>query len=276
MKKNENNYKNIQRDYQDSTNQRFRTILDFLNNVSNPEEIGDVLNGSENISDLAKLSKSLIAHRNKLEGFTDIKQLTEVSGVDDRVMSTIRSAFERPSFPFDEDKLQHVMWVHGSSLHVEDPEAFGRITKYKNGTRITGSDVDISESFVHIAIPTPTFSSGTRFSIGSIMALWRTSWTTYSTGPFVNVLHAEFWDGNQLLAVNPPFEISWLSNGYLITKFIFSSNRKINFGIGASFKQIIEIGQSSALGWADYASVGAEFVTRKNSTFLPTALNQSD
>lgn len=262
--------KNYQRNYQSISTMNVKTILDFFNNAKSSKEIEDVLNKSKNVSDPNELSESIIAHRKKLAGFTDIDQIIQFSGLDNQELSNLFSAFEKQNSLFVKEALQHVMWVHGSSLHVENPEAFGGISKMKNGTRITGLTEfgELHESFVHFAIPTPTFSSENRFYLRSIMVIWRTSLTTHSRGPFVNVVDAEFWDGHQLLAINPSIDITYLSNGYLITRFIINSNEKINFGIGASFKQIIEVDGSSSLGWAEYASVGAEFVTRSRGSLV--------
>lgn len=257
---------NKQGNYQAISKQDFKTVLDFFNNASTSKEIEDVIKKSKNVSDLTELSESIVAHRNKLGGFTKIDQLTQISGLDNQEFSTLFSAIEKPTLSLEEEILQHVMWVNGTSLHVENPEAFGSVSKKKNGTRITGliEFAELIESFVHFAIPTPSFSSGNRFYIRSIFVIWRTSVTTHSRGPFVGVSDVEIWDGHQRITINPPFEITKLSNGYIITKLIINSNHRINFGIGVSFKQTIEVGDSSNLGWADYVSVGVEFVTRNN------------
>ncbi|WP_339841784.1 helix-hairpin-helix domain-containing protein [uncultured Maribacter sp.] len=262
--------KNKEGNYQGTAEQDFKPVLDLFNNASTSKEIEDVFKKNRDVSNLTELSESIIAHRNKLGGFTTINQLTEISGLGNQEFSTLFFAFEKPTLPVEEEILQQVMWIHGTSIHIEKPEVFSNISRNKNGTRITGFSELKNEyqSFVHYAIPTPTFSSGNKFYIRSIFVLWRTSFTTQSLGTFTYVTDVEVLDGHQLISSNPPFQIIYLGNGYIITKLRINSSRKINFGVGVSFNQVIDAGDPANLGWVDYVSLGVEFVTRSNSGVL--------
>ncbi|HDZ07076.1 hypothetical protein LCGC14_0166870 [marine sediment metagenome] len=262
--------KNKEGNYQGTAKQDFKPVLDLFNNASTSKEIEDVLKKNRNISNLTELSESIIAHRNKLDGFTEIDQITKVLGLDSQAFSALFSAFDKPTLPVEEEILQEVMWLHGTSVHIEKPEVFSNISRNKNGTRITGFSELKNEyqSFVHYAIPTPTFSSGNKFYIRSIYVLWRTSFTTQSLGTYTYVTDMEVWDGHQQISSNPPFQIIDIGNGYFITKLRINSSRKINFGVGVSFNQVIDTGDPANLGWVDYVSLGVEFVTRSNSGLL--------
>ncbi|MFK7782550.1 hypothetical protein [Psychroserpens sp.] len=264
--------KNLSKGSQDPVSSKSEIVVSFINNSSSTEEIGDMLTNSKELPEKYNLAKKLLEKRDKIGGFTEIGQLQGIIGKEREVLSLFSPIFENIPFPIDDEKLQHVMWAHGSSVVVQNPKAFSSVSNKRNGTRLTGTMDRISESFIHCPIPTPTYASGSGLSLGSVMVLWRTSLSTTSEGPFVNVLHNEIWEGNQLIATNPPFNLTYLSNGYILAKFFINSRRKINFGLNASFKQEIYEGFGSFEGWAEYASIGAEFVTRNGNIFLPNEM----
>ena len=66
-----------------------------------------------------------------------------------------------------QSSIFHAMWVHGTSLTIENPEALEMSTPLGHGMEIVGKKGQTS--WIHFAIPTPVIVRGFRLMVGSMM-----------------------------------------------------------------------------------------------------------
>ena len=151
--------KNIKPD--DLSSPNARKILDFLNGAYTDEDIIEIIEKADGKSSSINLAKAILNKRTELNTFTNVKQLLEIKGINPQLFSNIASLLTKPHFTFNSEKLIHIMWTHGTSLHVEHPDMFSRIERTGWGTRLVGKSFPKkrpfvpSETWVHFAIPTP-------------------------------------------------------------------------------------------------------------------------
>lgn len=245
-------------------------VLDFFNAAYTVEDIIETMNEADDKSDGVKLAEAIMCRRTELNTFANVQQLSDIQGVSSLIFSKIVASLTKPLFTFDSEKLQYVMWTHGTSLQVENPEQFGSILRMGRGTRIVNKDfvreepgTGYSQSWVHFAIPTPAFSSGGRLSIRSVILNFRTSEPPYGIKgtPFVSIEEVHVWDGHIRIAshqVNPS-----LATERRFERFSVPTGHNVQWGVGVSVNLLMMNSiPGSSRRWIEFGSAGAEFVSR--------------
>lgn len=244
-------------------------VLSFINNANSAEELFILFQENKDPKKTRELSNELLSKSQK--GIASSDEIAKIVGKEFNLSNTYSRLFDRPDLNLESQNLENIFWNHGNTTMVQSPSEFSSVSRWRNGTRVTGFIERSLSSFIHCPIPTPTLSNGKSLYVDTVIALWRTSFTTIDDpqSPGVDSFQAEIWDGHNVLATNPPFDIIFLTNGYLMTRFNINSRRKVSFGLSFSFKQEIYGGGSFA-GWAEYSSFGAEFITRNSIVVRPT------
>ncbi len=247
-------------------------LLDKFNRPYTTEEILAVLDSTGDDSLHHNLAKAIMQRRSTLGSFTDIDQLKEIDGFNGQVYNRVVSSLIQPSFPVNEEKLEQVVWVHGSSLQIEHPDHYSNIVRKATGTRITGTEYDPpvpnnnpflpeaqgqsrpSISNVFFSIPTPIFQSGNRVAVRTILLNFIESdvfphWVT----------EVSLWDGHIRIFKQA---VGWFrTDKHRNVRIGIPSRHQINYGIVISLKVGIWPHNPPTPNWIEFAAAGVEFVS---------------
>lgn len=149
----------------------------------------------------------------------------------------------------ESEQLNHLVWIHGTSVQVQNPDAIADLVRQGSGTRIEGLE---NTSFtVHFALPTPMFVSERRLSIRSVILDFITR-----EGASVTAVHV--FDGRRPIA---SFEGLNLPGEHRFERFEIEGHPSFNRGINVSVDVGIGVnGDASPL--VEFISAGGEFVTK--------------
>jgi hypothetical protein len=165
-----------------------------------------------------------------------------------------------PSIEFGSEELHHLMWIHGTSLHVENPDRlFSSIRGF--GTRISSSDVTGRIDWVHFAIPTPHIVSDKRLSIRSVFLNFK----TVGTGR-VDAVHV--YNGPFLIAIHNNLN---LSGEHFFAKFDVEGHPAVQSGIGVSVG--VKFSLNNQTNAIDFRAAGAEFTFKTGVVIEPTSVS---
>ncbi len=147
------------------------------------------------------------------------------------------------------EQLNHLVWIHGTSVQVQNANAISTLVRQGSGTRIEGQEG--TSITLHFALPTPMFVSERRLSIRSVIL-------DFITRELASVTAVQVWDGRVRIA---SFEGLSLSGEHRFEKFEIEGHPSFSRGINVSVQVgFAENGGVSTL--IDFISVGAEFVTK--------------
>ena len=119
--------------------------------------------------------------------------------------------------------IAHASWIHGSSLHVENPAQMESITRFGHATRVVGKRN--TTNWIHFAIPTPVIVDNYRNSVGPVILRFITG----STNTKVRDVLA--FDGERLIASH--FGVN-VSGSQLLGKFGIFGCPLVAWGVGIS------------------------------------------
>jgi hypothetical protein len=153
------------------------------------------------------------------------------------------------------EELHHMMWIHGTSLHVERPDQLTRLTRRGSGTSIEGAADE--SNWVHFAIPTTSFASGRRLRIRRVALDFETGNQAVVDqvhvyhGPSKIASHAEELSGDQHFAL-----------------FDVEDHQPVTLPIGISVR-VRFLAQVNGNGrFVDFRGAGAEFISRTDVSQL--------
>lgn len=153
--------------------------------------------------------------------------------------------------PVSLETLVHVMWIHGTSLHVFDPRSSEdfRIQRDREGTRIFYTN-SISHT-VSFAIPTPAVVSERNLSLRSVIVRFSSS--------RVSITEAHIHDGSDELVSHVGFRISGTD---FTQTFPVPRRPRVSSGIGVTLRISVDDEQDVTGTAMIVHAVGAEFVFR--------------
>ena len=138
-----------------------------------------------------------------------------------------------------------MMWIHGTSLHLQHTDRASVLTRSGSGTRIAASGVDTN--WVHFAVPTTVVASGSHLAIRSVVLDFETE-----PGTIVSAVHV--YDGPGAIATHDED----ITGNHRFWELDVPKNPRVSRGIGISVK----VGFGPDGGWVDFRAAGAEFITR--------------
>lgn len=99
------------------------------------------------------------------------------------------------------EKIAHEMWVHGSSVAIQDPGVIEWAYRTGKATHIKGKPH--SSVWLHFAIPTPVIIDGNRLRVGKVLLRFKTEGyhyiDHYQAHNWANEVHV--WDGDNKFAL---------------------------------------------------------------------------
>jgi hypothetical protein len=147
------------------------------------------------------------------------------------------------------EKLNQLIWIHGTSGQVQDPEGVFSLVRLGSGTRILGKEG--RGITMHFALPTPMFVSENRLSIRSVFL-------DFATKELAKVTAVHVWDGPNRIA---SFENLNLSGEHRFEKFEIEGHPGFSRGINVSVEIAFAVnhGTSSII---EFMSAGGEFISK--------------
>lgn len=154
-------------------------------------------------------------------------------------------------------QLNHLVWIHGTNVQVQNSDFISTLVRQGSGTRIEGRKG--MSGTVHFALPTPMFVSEGRLSIRSVVL-------DFISGRGASVTAVHVWDGRRRIA---SFEGLSLYGEHRFEKFEIEGHPSFSWGINVSVDVVFMVDAGGAALLIDFISAGGEFV-RKSGDLVET------
>jgi|LGVE01.1.fsa_nt_gb hypothetical protein len=144
--------------------------------------------------------------------------------------------------------LEHAMWAHGHSMHIEYPDRLNVVWRAGFYIRVEGELG--TDNWFHFAIPTPVIVKDNRLRVGSVMLRFK----TMSSDAIVR--HVHIYDGEKMIATHNNVN---LSGDHMFERFDVPGHPDVRWGLGISIgvRFGTEKGKSHRM---EFISAGCDFL----------------
>lgn len=165
-------------------------------------------------------------------------------------MTKLDKAAHEVELILESERFSRLIWIHGTSVQVQDPDAISTLVRLGSGTRIDAQHR--RPITVHFALPTPMFISESRLSIRSVIL-------DFITMGFTIVTAVHVWDGRVRIA---SFEGLGLSGEHRLEQFEIEGHPSVSRGINVSVEVDFRVDVDGGPSFVDFISAGGDFVTK--------------